>query len=607
MSQVSDLITNARTSADVTIQTGNAFLEQIKALAQFEIDINPAPALANLITAGQGMAADANLATQQVVALRPVKPVYPAVTAVPPVSPTIAVPTGVSIEVVPTFDVSAPVLDFGVVPSSSLPGSPGSAPIFNSPVIPDAPTLTMPVAPNFAAITFPEPPAISVDTFDKSLVRNDLIVPTAEFTFAEQPYQSAILEELQEKIIYDLENGGYGIESTDEVRIWTRARDRLAQEAGSQQDKTIREHASLGWPRPTGALVKDIERIRQEVFNKASDLNNEIAIKRAELFNETRKFTFEQAQKLETLLLQFHGSVQERALNAAKANVELAIAIFDASAKKYTYELEIYKTEAAVFEARIRAMTARAEIYRYQILAVEAQVGVQKNQVEVYRANLAGVESIVNIYKTRMEAANVQATIERAKLDGFRAAVEGYVAQVQAKVSEFGLYEARIKGEVAKVTAFEAQLSAHKARVDVVKTRADIDISVMRSNIDRSKLQIDAYNADIVRYKSDLDRNIAMINAINTEFGADISAYNAEISGLMKAYDLKVAGNNLFLEAAKADIMDKIERARLKYQQLLNSANVRMQAANSGTTLISGIINSSLNTINTLAAQVENL
>lgn len=607
MASVTDLITNARTDADVLIQTGNAFLEVIKDLATFEINVTAAPSLVNLISAGQGMGAEATAATNEVIALRPVKPVYPDVEAQVPNAPTVSTPSAVEVEEVPSFDGAAPALDLPVLPSVTMPVEPGSAPSFNAPQIPDAPTTTLPVAPTFDTITFPEPPAISVETFDRSLVTGDIIIPSTEFVWAEEAYQSDLLDEVKAKLLSDLTDGSYGIETTDEVRIWSRARDRLAQESAEQFDKTIREHAALGWPKPSGALAKDIERIRQSVYNKNSELNNEVAVKRAELFNETRKFTIEQVRQLENMLLQYHGSVQERALNAAKVTVEMSLALFDASVKKYNYDLEVYKVEASVFEAKIRAMLARAEIFRAQISAVEAQVGVQRNQVEVYRAQLAGVESVVSIYKTRMDAANVQATIERTRLDGFRAQVEAFVAQVQAKVAEFNLYEAKIKGEMARVTAFEAEINAHKARVEVVKTRADIDVSVMRANMDRARIQLEAYNSDIQRYKSQLDLNIAQVNATNTEYAADISAYNAEISALLKTYDLKVAGNNLFLEAAKADIMDKIERAKLRYTELLNSAGVRMKAGEYGADLIKNMIGSSLNTINTLAAQVESI
>jgi len=103
---------------------------------------------------------------------------------------------------------------------------------------------------------------------------------------------------------------------------------------------------------------------------------------------EGKKFAFTSGLTLEQLLMNLHNAYWERCLNAAKAEVEMAIAIFNAQVARYNLKVQVYKVLAEVFEIRVRAEIVKVEMFKAQMEGAKVQAEVQKNQVEVYKAQM---------------------------------------------------------------------------------------------------------------------------------------------------------------------------------------------------------------------------
>ena len=534
--------------------------------------------------------------------LAPTEPSFGAIAGVAPTYAPTTVGTLADVPV-PDFTQVAPVLVMPTTPSSVLPTAP-TAPAISDPVLPSSPVLTFPTAPVLTAITLPEPPSIEVPEFTATIPVDDLVAPTNSFAFYEELYQSELLDELKAKLLADMQNGGYGIETADESALWDRARSREIEGAMSEMDTLLVDSAARGFPLPPGDLNVALQRAHQRLQDKVSTVSRDIALKRADLYVENRKFTIEQTRQVEQILIGYHNSVMERALNAAKAVLEASIQIFNAQVARYNARLDTYKTEATVFEARVRAALAQTEVYKIQMEGKRLEVDIQRAGIEVYNAQLAGLNTIVNLYKTQMEAAQVQAGVERLRIDAFRALIEAYTSQVQAKVAEFNMFEASIRGQVARVGAYEAEVRAYTATVEGAKAKTNILVARLEAQIKVAQNAIEVYKAQADVYKTDIGAQAQTIDAQTKIYGSQVGAFSAITGAVAEAARLDLSGRQVQAQTNIANANIGIEQAKVMLQSLVASAEINVKAGGYAADYYKALIGSALNALGTLSAQI---
>lgn len=504
---------------------------------------------------------------------------------------------------VPEFTKAAPTLEIPAAPSSALPSVP-TAPSITDPVLPSAPVVTLPTAPTVGTITLPEPPSIEIPAFTMTLPVDDLVAPSNDFAFFEELYSSALLDALQAKLLADLENGGYGIEPTDEAALWDRARARELEGAMAEMETILVEGAARGFPMPPGDLNVALQRSHQNLQDKVSTIGRDIALRRSELYVESRKFTMTEVKALENILIGYHNSVMERSLNAAKAVLDASIQIFNAQVARYNARLESYKTEASVFESRVRAALAQVEIFRVTMEGKRLEADLQKVQVDVYNAQLNGVNAVINLYKTQMEAAQIQANIEQLRIQAFRALVDAYQAQVQAKVAEFNMFESRIKGEVAKMNAFESEVRAYTATVEGAKIKADIAIARLKAQLEEAGHGLQVYQTQANVYKTDIEAQAETIRARTSVFGAQVQGASAQANAIGEAHKLDLSEKDLEFKRNAENARIAIEDAKIFLEGLVKSAEIRVRAGEAGSRFFASFASAAVNSINTLASAI---
>ncbi len=593
-SEVRAIIASQQAYANSAIASADGFLQRLEDIADGSFIVIPGVGAPDFTW-------DSSEETQAL--LLSLLPGAPEFTSISAIAPTYTPTTIENIDpvLVPDFTGVAPVLDFPTVPSSVLPVAP-SSPSISDPVLPTAPVVALPTAPTVGAITLPEPPSIEIPSFTTTLPVDDLVVPTNSFEFYEELYTSALLSELQAKLLYDLQNGGYGIEPDDEAALFERARSRELELAASEMETLLVDSAARGFPLPPGDLNVALQRAHQNLQDKVSTLSRDIMLKRADLYVDNRRFTIEQTRQLEQILIGFHNSRMERSLNAAKAILDAAIKVYEAQVSRYTARLDAYKTEAQVFEARVRAQLAQVEIFKVVMEGKRLEVDVQRAAVEVYNAQLSGINTVVGIYKTQMEAAQVQAGIERLRIEAFRALIEGYTSQVQAKVAEFNMYEAQIRGQVARTQAYESEVKAYTATVEGAKAKADILIARLRAAIDVGNQQIEVFKAQIQAYQSDIDAQAKTIDAQTRIYGSQIQGFTAQTSAIAEAHRLDLTARQIQAQVNMKNAEIGVEQAKVLLASLQQSAAINVSAGDAASRHYSALIGSALQSIGTLAS-----
>ncbi len=593
---VQDIITAQQSNAAEVIGTALGYLAAVRNLGGVQFNIGTLPQFGFTWFDRVGEAED------KFDALKPARPSLTGV--VPgtiPDAPLLSFDAAVPISV-PDFLKVAPTLNIPPTPSNVLPSVP-TAPSLDDVPIPSAPTVTLPPEPVITAITFPTPPSIEIPEFSSTLPIADIVAPTATFQFYEEAYVSALLDALKAKLFKDLTEGGYGIEPQDESALWERARARELATGEAEIDEIYRVGSARAFPLPPGDLTAAVQRVRQKAADNLSGLNREIALKRSDLFVDNRKFTIKETKELENILINYHNAVMERSLNAAKALVEMQIAIFNALVSRYNAYLTAYRTEADVFEAKIRASLAKVEIFKAQMEGSRLQLEVQKVGVDIYRAQLDGIQTIVGIYRTRMEAAAIQAGIQRTKLEAFRALIDAFGAQVQAKVAEFNMYDSQIKGETAKINAFEAEVRAYVAIVSASKAKADIQVANLQAQVEQARAQVSVFEAQITKFKADLEAQVQVLKSGVDVYQGDLTAYSTSVTALKDSYLVDIA----FLDnvtkwnsvAAEVNIKAAVSRLEAAIQSSKYNAGIAEYVATQYTNQATAAIAS----VGTLAAQ----
>jgi len=481
----------------------------------------------------------------------------PAISAASPVAPVLDPITIPTLSALPDFTMVEPVLAMPLAPSALLPNAPGSAPTFDAVALPDSPLLILPDVPVFAAIALPSAPSLSIPTFDESLPVDEITAPSDVFTYSEAPYESALLDAATAKLMGDLLNGSYGIDVTDENLLWERMRERELRGAEVAIQEATRQAAARGFMIPPGVLNAQINVATDAAREKTSSASRDISIKRADMFVENRKFTIEQVRQYEQMMITYFGYAAERALNVAKAVVELGIAAFQARMAAANYRLERYKVAASVYETLIRAALLNLEAYKAQLEGARITADIQRLHTEVYRSQLEGVQTLVNLYTAQMGAAKIATEIQTLKLDVFKTQVETYTAQVGAKTAEFGMFESQIRGQMARVQAYDASVRAYGGRVDAYKSVTETKALVVRSQVEAAGLKLEAYKTDIQRYAADLDKANLQMRAVLEKFGGDVKLYSVAMET-----DLKKADQTINIAKANVDTVQANTKIR---------------------------------------------
>lgn len=506
----------------------------------------------------------------------------------------------------PTFSgtaPTAPTLASVAKPTANLPGEPGAAPDFNMPAAPDRPTYSLPTAPSFTAVAIPVFSGLTLPTFSATAPIDNITAPTNSFSYAEAIYESAIQDELKAKILDDLQNGGYGIEDADELRIWDRARERDTAALGAAMDEIARASAARGFTMPPGTYYATTMAAASEAAMKTSSMSRDIASKRADLYVENRKFMIETGVSFEKLLIDFFTSKAERALNVAKLTVQLGIETFNAQVAKYNMLLESYKTQANVYEVQIRAELAKLEEYKGRLEGARITSDIQRIEVDKYRVQVEAVTSLMNLYRVDVDVMKTKAEIENLKLSGYRSRVEAYAAGVQAYSARFQAYEAEIRGETAKAQMYEAQVRGYTGSIDAEKTKVDAQRSVLDAQIAEKNAQLAVFKTEVDWWTAKAKTKIEQFNAAVGMFGGSIQNYSARIQGEKAAVDASMTTGKINCELMQEAVRMRTQQLIAETELLIKSVQLNESAAVSAASTIT----SSLNAYNTAVSGVATI
>lgn len=529
---------------------------------------------------------DAALLTELQTLLSEASLVPPALATTPAYTPAIppsditnspAITPPVAITIVPPSFVApvAPVVGTDAFSGSLVP--------INYPVAPAAPTINLPVAPAFSNVVMPTITDIVIPTLTALAPSSLLPDPTDLFQFSEAGYnQTTQFTTAQAKLLHDIIYGGYGIEVQDEEGLWDRAKDRELRAASDATDDIVRAMAVRGFDLPPGAMLAQLAAVQQAGIEKVSQLSREIALKRADMYVENRKFTIVNIKDYEQLTMAIYNAMMERALNAAKAVAEFSIEVYNASIAKYRILMEAFAIQVQAYGEQVRAQVAQIEAQRLKLQVVQTQVDVEKAEVQLYVAQVEGQKLLVEMYRTDVSAMEGLAQVEHLKLDTFRTQIEVYAELLRAQTLQLQGYEAQTRGDYVQTEIYATKVNAQLVQAKFAETQAQINDTNARIAIENLRANLAIIQSNTEVYKAQAQGTALTNEAQARTFQARTEAFRS-IAGIMDTIGrLEIAGADLNLKAAYEGQQLGIDYSKAVLANRVSAAGIAVDALSRG-------------------------
>lgn len=511
-----------------------------------------------------------------------------------PTMPTISVPTPAAPDTIPSAASisipAAPNISPRTAPAISGTSFLGERPSIVTPAAPVRPAITLPAAPAFANIVMPTITDVALPAFSFVAPTDDLTAPTGIFSFSEAAYDSALLDASKAKLLNDLLHGGYGIEVADEDALWTRERERELRAADTIMQEATRQVAARGFALPPGALLAQLQNAQQSALEKISTASREIALKRADMYVENRKFTLGQVKEMEQLMIQLHMSAMERTLNAAKATAEFGIALYNARVNKFNALMEKFKAEVSAYDSQVRGALGQLEAQKIKLQVVSTEVDVQKNQAQLYAIQVDGQKALLEMYSADVNALRGLADVERLKLDVYRADIEAYAEQMRVNTIKLQIFEAQVRGDLAQAEIFRSRVSGALAQAEVVKGQASITEANARIKTENLRAAIAAATAQADVFRAQTQG----ISTSNEALAHSYSARTEAIRSFSAVYDMLGRFDLAYLDS---DVKLKLENVRNNIDLTKATWNVQLGAATAGTDAMGKAMQAMLNQV----------
>lgn len=273
-----------------------------------------------------------------------------------------------------------------------------------------------------------------------------------------------LFDAVNTKMLQDLIEGGYGIETTDETALWERSKERLMETTEEEINELRYHHSAFNMPVPSGAYNRALEKIIHKSNIALSDFNRDMTIKRADLYRDNRKFAIEKSIELATTQMGFI-KIQASALREA---VSAEFDVIRAELEEHKAELSVYGYR---FDKIINEQKILSDIYRTDIAGWSARLGALTGAYGVLQ------QSNKDQFDADRLVTNVYADYYRTEIDAWSnrvgALIRAYGVLQQANTDQFNADRAT---ETQEIQRARTQVEAFRAESEI-RTRAMADIA----------------------------------------------------------------------------------------------------------------------------------
>jgi hypothetical protein len=378
---------------------------------------------------------------------------------------------------------------------------------------------------------------------------SDVPEPDLSFSYNEAWYTTELGSTLYANLLDELKNGSTGLTYSVESDIYNRDFERDTLELQRTKDKIANIWAESGMSLPDGVLVSALNAAEIDFQNKYSDKSRDVRIESFKRADDNAKFVKDMTVKFEQVITDYMGKYYDRKLEAAKATLTYAQAIYDSLIKYQSLYIERYKAETegykAIVEAQAAVYDAEAKVYASEVqyaLGV-AEIGTKNvsAELESQKNHLSKSQLAVAVYDSEVKYATAKADVE-AKIIAYDLEIQkNILAKKQIEVS---IYDSEIKHSIAYA--------------DTEVKKVSVDLDVQKNKIAKGQLDVAVYDSDI-KYaiadsEIDIKRIAADIDIQKNVLGKgqlDVALYDADVKYEMAAAEIEAKEVAMKLEKQK--------------------------------------------------------
>jgi hypothetical protein len=481
----------------------------------------------------------------------------------------------------PDMNLLNPDINIPPVPNLDIPAFNEVAPVIDTPILPPRPTYTLPPMPSISDIAIPVPPTYNIPDFEGAMPVFDMTPPEGGLDWAESAYNSQLKTQIDGRLATDVTTDRTGLEPIHEDGIYDRARSRQEDEHARGLTEGSNFFESRGIMLPAAALSSIQTEVANRIFQVRTDLENDIDIQGAKLTDEHARFVKGSATDWEKVLISHYDKAQDRALEAAKAVIEIMIVVYQTKVEGYKAQMAAYSSMADAYNSRINAELGKAEFYKAQIEGVKLTVEVQSSLVDAYTAQVQSLFTIADIYSSEMQAARIQAEIDKIKMEAYSVQVKAYRYQIEALAARYQVYLAQIQGEEAKVKMYQSLVEAYEAQVEGHVARARVLIAGIQIQVEDIKAQAQIYAAQVRKFQADTKATIGHADIRVVAQSADNTDYDART----RPQITKMSARGK-IENASAHEMASLENATARMSAAVNKASAQLREIHARTSAV---------------------
>lgn len=452
---------------------------------------------------------------------------------------------------------------------------------------PDKPGYTMPDAPTVRELVLPTAPSMITVNFEGVLPEALPTPPDINFSFTEQEYQSILNGTLKSKL-YDLvlNTRQTGLNPTIEAQIWSRARERTSAVARQRKASVRRQFSALGWNIPPGDEAMMIMQADEQAAGDDITESRNIAIEQAKLEQANFQFSFTQAIALESQLMNLHNSVQQRAFESAKYEVEALISLYQIQVSYFNANVTLYTAQSAVYRDRIQAELAKIELYKGQLEGQKLISELNAQDIANYKARIDAVVAVFELYKSELEAVKIQLSGDELKIRQFEANIKAFGEEIKAKSLEYEGYKAQLSGEEIKTNVYNALVNAFGKEVDAFVGMTDAKVKKLDADIKVNfDVPLKVLDQRTAAYKAQVEAKTSQIAGITKIYEVDGSVYEAEAKATAQLVGVDIERAKLDLELVSKQVATQIDVFKANIAVLLSQKELLIAARKSETQL----------------------
>lgn len=478
---------------------------------------------------------------------------------------------------IPEFNPSISALNIPNPPPWTAPGDPPVRPDVGEVNLPSRPIVALPSPPTLEEITIPTFDGLTLPTFDE--VEPEFVGSALPgiLQWSEPTYEPEILDEVLTKLRL-LWDGGSGLPPAVEQAIVERALAREDQIAKREIDAVSDEFSARGFTMPSGMQAARTDQMRQDLAVKKLALNRELTIKFAETQIENVRFAIQQGIAAENVFVNLFTNMANRMFEAAKFQIESQVQIYNAQVSLYNARINGYQIRAQVFDIRVKAALTELEVFKAEIEAEIARGQINEQRVRTYTAQVQAVQTEIEIFKAQMQGASVEAEVIRNQIEAYRADVAAYAERINADKVRFDAYEAQVRGEAAKAGIVDAQARAYAALIQGKSTIADIEAKRADVYIQRNRLRLEGYVAELDAEKTRIQSQVAVIQAGASAYTADTQRFAAQATAETAKAQVEVSAKEAELRTNISFYQAQVQAYVSNMEQLIRQASLIVDA-----------------------------